>query len=181
MTIIQIRREGSSAPENITEGRPLPVSMEGTTKPLAPVEWLLPVKPVITAGAYTSGDALGGRLEFVNASRSKGLGGIIESVVLLDHGKANNAVDIYFWGRQFAATADNAAFDPSKQDYEHQRGSVNLGTFKDTNTRSTATATGVGLLYQCEDRTLYAQLCVRGTTAYTATDDLTVIVGVVMA
>lgn len=135
--------------------------------------------PVISAAAiYASGDALGGLLTFANAARLAGGSGVITKVVVVDDDQELAPIDIVFFNQTFTATADNAPFDPTDADMQNCIGHINVAVTDYANfvDNSVATKRNVGFWFELAagQTSLFAQMVVRATPTYTATDDLTV-------
>lgn len=142
------------------------------------------VVPTISSGvAYTSGDALGGKLEFENALSAYSQGGTINRATIKDRGKQNANLVLVLFKDDFTATADNAAFTVSDADLDKV---VGVLSFPATNYISFAdnSIASLGLLgldieepFKLSDgeTTLYGQLLVNGSTpTYTSTTDIRV-------
>lgn len=85
------------------------------------------VTPTITAGAYTSGDILGGQLTFANAVRAGALSGRIVSVTVLDKTQAQRApMDLVLFDRSVTVPADNAVATFSDADMANCLGVINF-------------------------------------------------------
>jgi len=129
-------------------------------------------RPTITAGAYSSGDAIGGLLTFNTAS------GTIISATLSDLAKQSSAIDLVLFSESFTATADNAAFDPWDGAMRNCLGvlsfaAANYAAFNDS---SIATLHNIQkAIYSTEGLgKIYGQLISRGTPTYASTEDLAV-------
>lgn len=133
--------------------------------------------PNISAAAiYASGDALGGKLIFVNAVNAGILTGVIEKVVLVDRDNERSSIDLVLFDRDFTATADNAAFDPSDADLANCIGhiAVTSGAYSAFNDNSEATVLDQPMPMVLNGTPLCGQLVVRGTPTYTAISDISV-------
>ncbi len=134
--------------------------------------------PTITAGAYSAGDALGGKLTFAGAARAAGGTGVIHSVVLTDAAKQDANIDLVLFDQDFTATADNAAFDPSDEDLANVIGIIPIYStdYADFNDNSAACVRQVGMQFKCSGTgtALYGQMVIRDADTYAATDDVTV-------
>ncbi len=132
--------------------------------------------PIITAGAYSSGDALGGLLTFASAVRASGGTGVITKIVIVDDADQEAPIDLVFFDQTFTATGDNDAFDPSDADMQNCIGHVNVAAtdYASFNDNGAATKRNVGFWYALAGTLLFAQMVVRDTPSYVATDDLTV-------
>lgn len=138
--------------------------------------------PTITAGAYSAGDALGGELTFEGMPS----GYVIQSVMVIDKGNQDAEIDIFFFSEDFTPTADNAAFAPSAADLENCIGVVNIPAANYFNAGTNGHVAYVGGLSMPSGSTesdgaassrLKAQMVVRGTPTYTATDDIIIKIG----
>lgn len=139
------------------------------------------VIPVITAGAYVADDALGGRMEFGAVASVNGGKGAITKVVIVDDADQAAPVDIVFFDRPFAATADNAPFDPTDADLQNCLGWIDIAntdysSFTDNAVAAKSSGLRMPFPFVCAAgrMTLFAQMVVRGAPTYVAIDDLTV-------
>ena len=135
--------------------------------------------PTITAGLYASGDALGGLLTFADAARLAGGTGIITKVVIVDDDQEIAPIDIVFFDQTFTATADNAPFDPSDADMQNCIGFIDVAAtdyadFVDNSVAAKGSGLRMPFAFDLVGTSLFAQLVVRATPTYTATDDITV-------
>ncbi len=137
--------------------------------------------PTITAGAYTSGDALGGLLTFPNAARVSGGRGTITKVVVVDDANKLQPIDIVFFDQTFTAISDNDAFAPSEADLENCLGHISIAAtdYASFSANAEATKRNVGFDYKLDGTSLFGQAVIRDTGGYNATDDLTVKITVV--
>lgn len=151
--------------------------MTGTIRATA-IQQRIAVTPTITAGAYSAGDALGGRLEFSPATRQPTLTALLLSVVVLDKASQDAQLDLVLFNQAFTATADNAAFDPTDADLANIIGHVPIvpADYASLNDNGLATLRSVNLPIHLSDTiTLYGQLVTRSAPTYASTSDLTVI------
>ena len=77
------------------------------------------VTPVITAGGYTTGDALGGLMEFKEAVARAGGSGSIKNIIISDAAGQSANIDVIIFNQSFTATADNAAINISAADVKN--------------------------------------------------------------
>ncbi len=152
------------------------------------IDWLkgdvvtIAVTPTISAaGIYVSGDALGGLLTFANVVRAPGRGGVVTKIVVIDDDQELAPVDLVFFDQTFTAIADNAPFDPSDADMQNCIGFIDVAAtdYADFTDNSVATKTsGLRMPFDFQlvaaGTSLFAQMVVRATPTYTATDDLMV-------
>lgn len=133
--------------------------------------------PTITAGAYSIGDAVGGLLTFADAALGNGREAEIKTLVIVDRGQQEVALDLVLFDRTFTATVDNAAFDPTDADLANTIGMIpvlpeHYTRFVDN---SLAMIRPVGLYFTTgANANIYGQLVVRGIPTYASTGDLTV-------
>lgn len=134
--------------------------------------------PTVTAGAYSANDAVGGLLTFANAARSSGGGGVIKDVLFLDDAGQDVTLELWLFKDTFTAMADNAAWAPSQSDL---RNLVAIITSDDGSWCAAGTPSAcvveVSQRYDCDGTALYGQLVTRDTPTFAATDDVTVIIG----
>lgn len=134
--------------------------------------------PVITAGAYSSGDALGGKLTFTDVTTDKAGHGSIQGVSLVDLAKQAIACDLVLFNADFTATTDKTAFDPTDADLaasflgivpivagDYSSFNDNCAAYKEKN---------IPFTLPVGTTTLYGQLVTRGTPTYASTSDIKV-------
>ncbi len=154
---------------------------------------IITVTPVVTAGAYSANDALGGLLVFKDALLP-GLvqTGVILTVTLLDAASQDAATDLVLFNQTFTATADNAAFAPSDADLLNCLGVISIaaGDYATFSGNSIATVRNAGFGAKSVDTigaqtgtstgdgNLYGQLVTRATPTYAATSDISVTITV---
>ena len=133
--------------------------------------------PAVTAGAYSANDTVGGLLTFAFAANS-GKGGVIKDVIIIDDAGQDSVMELWLFSETFTAIADNAAWDISQADSRKLVAiiSTSNGAWYATGTESVA-------MIECSQRydlagtSLFGQLVTRGTPTFAATDDVTVIIG----
>lgn len=159
---------------DVSAANPVPVDLTGLTADVVDIV----LTPTISAAAiYAAGDALGGRLDFANAVSEAGGTGIVTKVVIVDDDQELAPIGIVFFNQAFAATADNAPFDPSDADLQNCIGHITIAQtdYANFNDNAVATKRDVGFEFVLAAGTmLYAQMVVRATPTYAAVDDLTV-------
>ena len=134
--------------------------------------------PVITAGSYSAGDAVGGLITFVNAARVSGGGGVLKQVVLVDDAGQDAEMELWLFNATFTAIADNLAWAPSEADLEKLICVVSTtdGAWRAAGTPS-ANVIEVAQRYDLTGTSMFGQLVTRGTPTFAATDDVTVKIG----
>ena len=138
------------------------------------------VQPVVsTTPAYTAKDAVGGKLTFTNAARSSGGSITIQTAVVVDRSQQMPALELVLFDRDFTASNDNAAFDPTDADLAYCVGVVKIGDWSDFNDNAVATRTGLGLAAKLEGTDLYGQLVTRSAPTFVATTDIVVALDII--
>lgn len=134
--------------------------------------------PTVTAGAYTANDAVGGLLTFANAARVNGGGGVIKDVIILDDAGQDAELELWLFNATFTAMTDNAAWAPSEADLRKLVAIITTadGAWFAAGTPSAARVE-VSQRYDLTGTSLFGQLVTRGTPTFAATDDVTVIIG----
>lgn len=137
--------------------------------------------PTVTAGAYSADEAVGGLLTFENAATPTGNdvgGGIIKDLIILDDAGQDAELELWLFSETFTAMVDNAAWNPSQADLRNLVAVISTanGAWFDAGTESVARIE-VSQRYDLDGTSLFGQLVTRGTPTYTATDDVTVILG----
>lgn len=141
---------------------------------------IVAVTPTITAGAYSTGDAVGGLLTFTDILEGLGKSGLIHTVSIVDKAAQLAQLELVLFDQSFTAAADNAAFDPSDADLANCIGVVPIYATDYFNFTDNAIAVvrNVGLVVDLQqsstDHNLYGQLVVRGTPTYASTSDIIV-------
>jgi hypothetical protein len=133
------------------------------------------VELVVTAGAYTAGDALGAASQFNSVPDH----GTIMSVMVIDRADQGINLDMVLFSRSFTGTADNDEFAPSDADLQNCLGGVLVDTWKNFSTNQMGIVDNVGLPYWAPEGILYFQCVTRGTPTYAATDDVRVALGII--
>lgn len=116
--------------------------------------------------AYVSGDQLGDLIEFSNAARTSGSGGMIRSATLLSQDSIVGAVDLFLFDRSVTAAADNAANSFSDADMAFCQGILSFGTPVVSGANSLATIEFSGLSFISNATSLFAALVTRSDHTY---------------
>lgn len=169
--------EGSSAPSGVFLSRSIPtginniglVGSEGIT---------ISQTPSVTAGIYAANDAVGGLLTFANAGRYTGYGGVVKDVIILDDAGQDAEMELWLFNATFTAMADNAPWAPSEVDLRKIVAIISTagGAWFAAGTPSAARVE-CNQRYDCVGTSLFGQLVTRGTPTFVASDDVTVIIG----
>jgi|GEM_PF-1388066 len=134
--------------------------------------------PTVTVGAYAANDAVGGLLTFAGAARYAGYGGVIRDVIILDDAGQDAELELWLFSQTFTAMADNAPWAPSEVDLRKLVAIISTGdgAWFAAGTPSAARIE-VSQRYDCVGTSLFGQLVTRGTPTFAATDDVTVVIG----
>ena len=136
--------------------------------------------PVISVGAYTAKDAVGGLLTFANAAVVPGGKGVINTVTIIDHDDEKAALELWLFSEDPTVAVDKDPMDFTDALLLKCVGVVPIATtdYFSLADNGVACLRGVGLQYQCTAMALYGQLKCVATPTYTAATDLTVIIAV---
>ncbi len=136
--------------------------------------------PTITAGGYSAKDAVGGEMTFANAARTSGGSGIINSVTIIDNDDEKAGLELWLFHTTVTEAADNAPMDFSDAELATCVGVIPISAadYYSLADNGVACVRGVGLQFKCAATSLFGQLKCTGTPTYTATSDLTVVLGI---
>lgn len=138
------------------------------------------VQPVVsTTPAYQAKDAVGGKLTFANAARSSGGSITIQTAVVVDRSQQMPVLELVLFDRDFTASSDNAAFDPTDAELAYCVGVIKISDYSDFNDNAVAVRTGIGLTAKLEGTDLYGQLVTRSAPTFVATTDIVVALTIV--
>lgn len=131
--------------------------------------------PVITAGAYSAGDVVGGLITLDVSSA--GGGGVIRRLMLIDDDNEGAVLTIYFFDAAPDTVADNGAFAPSVADLKKMIGNVAIAAadYLTLNSNKIVTKDGddLNIDYETKSGNLYAYIVCTGTPTYAAITDYT--------
>jgi len=134
--------------------------------------------PTITAGAYSSLDAVGGKLEFEDARTAFSAKGTITRANISDKGKQDAHLYLVLFSEDFTATADNAAFAVSDADLLNVIGVIDFlaASYIDFDANSfISVEADLDFELVSGGESLFGQLFVETSTpTYTSTSDLAV-------
>jgi len=135
--------------------------------------------PTVTAGAYSSGDAVGGLLEFENVCSAFQPDAEIVGAILIDKGNQAVLLHLVLFDRTFTATADNAAFDPTDADLANVIGMIHFvaadyEAFTDNAICHVESAQSDHVVLVDGGTSLFGQLFAESTPTYASTSDLTI-------
>lgn len=133
---------------------------------------------VITAGAYTAGDVIGGLLRFPNVFISSPGKGEVRSIVIFDNAKQAKALKLFLFKSIPSVIADNAAFNPSAADARLIMAEIPLVTHTNYSTATIGytTARTISIpIYNTSGQDVYAYLVADVAPTYAAIDDLSMV------
>lgn len=133
--------------------------------------------PVITAGAYSASDAVGGKLFFPGVSLQRSGSGLIWGFTVIDKSQVKAALKLFLFGADFTAVADNAAFDISDTDALNLVGILSTGSYTDISTSNSVYTAAFSnpIAYRANgDYRLWGQLVCTATPTFTTVADLKV-------
>lgn len=135
------------------------------------------VTPTVTAGAYSAGDVVGGRLEFAGAARVAGLGGVVCGVTIVDDAGQDSEMELWLFNDQPDAIADNAAFAPNEDELHTLAGSISTadGSWRAAGTPSACYIPQYLRYDPTTGTAIYGFLVDRTGGTLVATDDITVL------
>ncbi len=135
--------------------------------------------PTVTAGAYSANDVVGGLLTFASAAAIYGGGGVVKDLIIIDDAGQDAPLELWLFNATFTAIADNGAWDPSQADLRKLVAIISTadGSYFDAGTESVARVEASQRYDLASGTSLFGQLVTRGTPSYSATDDVTVILG----
>lgn len=138
------------------------------------------VTPTITAGAYSAKDAVGGMMTFANAVSGSGKSGILNTVTIIDNDDEKAPLELWLFNADPSGVADNAPMDFTDANMLKCVGIVPISSadYFSLADNGAACVRGIGLQFQCAATSLFGQLKCTGTPAYTATSDITVVLGI---
>ncbi len=134
-----------------------------------PFETQTPVLAV--AGAYISGDAVGGLLTFSKIMGKAAAGGVIVACHILDIAQQVAELELWLFHTSFTATTDNDAFDPTDADLANKIAVIDIfaSDWRDLVDNSSSDSYGSWPV-RTTDGNLYGQLRSKGTPTYTDGD-----------
>ena len=138
----------------------------------------IPVTPTVTAGLYVIGDCVGGVLEFANAARVAGMGGVVKNLLIVDDAGQDVALELWLFDQAITAIGDTNPWVCTEAELHNLVAIINSvdGTWFATGTPS-VNAVEVSQQYTCVGTSLFGQLVTRGAPTFVATDDVTCILG----
>lgn len=137
------------------------------------------VTPTITAGAYSTGDQVGGLLIFPSAASGSVYTGVVSSVEIVD--KAAQGVDMELWlfDASISVVADSAPAGYSDADLAKLVCVIPISEHYVLVDNGASQAQNINCIFELPATTiLYGVLVARGTPTYASTSDLTIRLGV---
>lgn len=134
------------------------------------------VTPTITAGAYTSGDVVGGVLTLNDVDDMKSISGVISTFIICDVDKQAINFDMILFAQEptNGTYTDNAVIDVDVADIPFSLGVVSIDEHHDLGTTGISQDRNQNMVYRNRtDNNLYVIPVVRGAPTYTTTTSLT--------
>ena len=134
--------------------------------------------PTVTAGAYTAGDCVGGVLTFAGAARNAGGGGVIKNMIIIDDAGQDSNMELWLFDQTITAIGDTNPWVCTEAELHNLVAIITStdGSWFATGTPS-VNAVEVSQQYTCAATSLFGQLVTRDTPTFVATDDVSVIIG----
>ena len=134
---------------------------------------------VVTAAAYSTGNAVGAKRTFTSMAASAGRGGVLQTVIVRDKAGQNVNYDLILFDADPSSTTvtDKAAVAVNTADLAKIIGVVQLSgiVLGASSTMGVLTASGLGLAYKITSgTTIYGILVTRGAPTYASTSDVSV-------
>ena len=131
------------------------------------------VQPVITAGAYASGDVVGGLIE-IPMFDVVGKGGIIRHIYVVDEDGEEAPFTFHFYDERPSVIADNAPFAPTVDDSKVMVGAIPLldTDYIGFTSHSWAISEPANVCLFQARKTIFCYAVVNSIATYTATDHL---------
>jgi len=130
------------------------------------------VTPTITAGAYASGDNVGGLLTLSGLFRDSG-SALVTSVTITDRASQGADIDAVFYSASVTSAGDNNAYDPSDSDNELTTCYVPVTTHVAFNDNGLSFQRNVGCsISATSGRNGFVQLVARAAPTYASTSDI---------
>ena len=136
----------------------------------------LRITPVISTGAYTAGDLVGGLMKFKDPLLSNSKEILLTSMTISDRDSEEAGMRLVLFNAKPDTTTftDNLPFDPSDADLEKIVHVETLTVYSAFNDNSIAVAKTTPIAIKMTDGSIYACLVTTGTPTYTATTDIQV-------
>lgn len=138
---------------------------------------IVDVTPTVEAGAYASGDVMGGKMTLSNAVTMDGGTGILQSIMVCSKADLTVDLDVIIFSDDPTGTTftENAAVAIATADAAKVLGVIPIATRKDLGTPVVAYALGIALPVAAgsTSRSLYACCVARGAHTPGTTTDIT--------
>jgi len=138
---------------------------------------VIEVTPTMDTSAYASGDYAGTVMTLANAARAPGLGGVLQTLALVDKADQGAAMTLHFFSQLPTITsADNAAIDITDANAAYYIGSVAIATadYYDFGGNKNAAIKNIGLAFRPDPtapstvQNIYAIIVMAGSATYAA-------------
>lgn len=132
----------------------------------------------VTAGSYSSGDVLGGKITLTSAMRATDATGMLQSLLIhTEDGEAFDGDILIFGTNPTASISDNGAWVWNSTDFAKLQGHVHVlaSDFTTIGGDGIANLTNLGILVQATSAAhIYAYVICTGTPTFAATTDLNI-------
>lgn len=128
--------------------------------------------PTSDTNIYAAGDCVGGVLEFANAARAAGMGGVIKDVLIIDDAGQDAQMELWLFDQTITEIGDNDPWVCTEAELHNLVAIISTvdGSWFATGTPS-VNVVEVSQQYTCVGTSLFGQLVNRvGTPTYGATD-----------
>ena len=135
------------------------------------------VTPVISTGIYTTADAVGGLMTFINSADKIVGSGTIKGVVLIDNDSEEDVMELHLYNQTITATADKDAIAVTDADLANYVGRIDIAAADYAAFAANSVAhVAVDLPFNlvAGGTSLFGQSVVRGAPTYTAVTDIVV-------
>lgn len=139
------------------------------------------VSPVCDTAIYASEELIGGKLTLKKCTQGPGLGGIIQTITIVDQAMQKSALALLFFTADPTGTTftDQAALDVDDADLRNAfEIAVVANDYVDLTDNSIATINPTVAFGPLTDETLYLAIVSKGTPTYVAATDLQVTVNI---
>ncbi|AWM37022.1 hypothetical protein GobsT_50760 [Gemmata obscuriglobus] len=135
--------------------------------------------PTVTAGAYSAGMVVGGKITVPNAARSAGGSGLVQQALVGKKTALTAPFDLLvFHTDPVTAFTDHAPLPDWSADLGKLVGTIRCTDLVDGGTPQVQQALQQALQFRCAGTTLYVVAVVRGAETYASTDAVTVSLGI---
>lgn len=131
------------------------------------------VNPTIDTDAYTTGDVMGGLLQFDITGLSVN-GGIVNQAIMIDEDSMGVAAKLYLFEALPTTIADDAAFIPTIDDMNKLVGVIAFATFTTVNSLDHSIVEDINNIFVSVNGILYGYLVTDGAANPTTADAISI-------